>query len=167
MKEDQFKIKESICSFLNGRGGVILFDCHQQLHQMTVVGEKMTKKDNERYNQKFMSYFDNIYPKNTKNQNVILSFVPVVESPWHQEALNQYKNYSDFSKSGNYISRLIKKGQFVFRVKISPNIVDIFYFTHESIQYFYVRKNKQNVRVEGKNIYDLIKKKYKKGIKYE
>jgi hypothetical protein len=27
MKEQEVQIKESICSLLNGRGGIILFDC--------------------------------------------------------------------------------------------------------------------------------------------
>ena len=81
MKEFEQEIKDQICSYLNSGGGIILFDFVKMYEKVIVKGVKMTEKEKEKHEQRFMSYLESFNPPEEIKKCVKISFVPVVADP--------------------------------------------------------------------------------------
>ena len=81
MKELEQEIKDQICAILNSGGGIILFDCVKAYEKVIVKGTRLTEKEKEIFEQKFMSYLDAFLPFEEAKKSIKLSFVPVVADP--------------------------------------------------------------------------------------
>ena len=86
IKKDEPQVKDLICYLLNNGGGVILFDCLRRFRDVLPIGEYISEKEQEEWVSRIKAYCECIVPAQHPQHNVEVTFVPIVQNPYHPDS---------------------------------------------------------------------------------